>query len=105
MARIAWVRGSLPADVSRASRIAAGGDAQAFSSSLQDVLIRFGWSLERERRVADRGDGRHGRVDLIATKDRETVAIELDRYSARRKSIIKLGQVPSTCQVIIVRGK
>lgn len=85
--------------------MAAGDDAKAFSRSLQDSLIRFGWALERERRVTDRGDGRYGQVDLVATKDRETVAIELDRHSARRKSIIKLGQVPSTCQVIIVRGK
>jgi hypothetical protein len=68
----------------------------AFASALQfhgavyDYLTAHGWNCSIESRVADRGDGRPGRVDIVVHAIAGDLGIELDNISPREKSRIKV---------------
>ena len=58
-----------------------------------------------EVRVPDRGDGRPGRVDLVAHHaDYGWFALEIDRKTPRRKSARKLRSLPSPGFVLLRVG-
>lgn len=57
-------------------------------------LEKLGFCCQHEYRVSDRGDGRSGRIDIIAIKGDLKLAIEIDRKSPRAKSIYKLKTLP-----------
>jgi RNase P subunit RPR2 len=67
-------------------------------------LERVGWSCQNELRIADRGDGRPGRIDFLASKENVKIAVELDNYKPRNKSLYKLKQVSDAFRLIILRG-
>src|SRR5712692_9641792 len=62
------------------------------------------FSFEWEVRVPDRGDGRSGRVDLVARRPGLTLAIEIDKAAPKPKSIIKIRQIPDAVRVVALRG-
>jgi hypothetical protein len=67
-------------------------------------LVRNGFSCEKEYRVTEREDGRNGRIDIFATKDGFSYAIEIDRLKAREKSVCKLKSIPEAMKIILLRG-
>lgn len=104
--RVAWARGSVPTDVKCAvGRLPTCDSAVAFSNRVQAALSSIGFDLETEWRVPDRGDGRFGKIDVVATRGDEVIAIELDRKSARKKSVYKLlnGIPHATVRVVFCR--
>ena len=65
-------------------------EAGSAEDEIADLLRADGWEVARQVYVAERGDGRGGRVDLVVERDAATVAIEIDRRTPRRKSVVKL---------------
>lgn len=63
--------------------------AKTFHDAVQQALEAFGCTVDREYRIADRGDGYAGKVDLVVTHPVK-VALELDRVGPRQKSLDKL---------------
>ena len=63
-----------------------------------------GFNVQPEVPVADRGDGRSGRVDLVARRGGLTVAIEIDKTEPKAKSIVKLRQIPNAVRIVVIRG-
>lgn len=63
--------------------------ARAFHDAFVRAIQAAGWTVHREHRVSDRGDGRPGVVDVVVTAPAR-LAIELDRQSPRQKSLDKL---------------
>ncbi|EBP0096454.1 HNH endonuclease [Salmonella enterica] len=62
--------------------------------AVEAAIVDAGFDCQREYPVADRGDGRRGRVDLLVTgSDGEQCGIEIDRINVRDKSITKLKQL------------
>jgi hypothetical protein len=68
--------------------------ASAFHQAVEDGLRGLGWTVAREHRIDDRGDGRAGYLDLVVTAPLR-LAIELDRLTPRVKSIEKLAAATS----------
>jgi hypothetical protein len=66
-------------------------------------LSDAGFVVEVEVRVADRGDGQRGYIDIVASCSDGAVAIELDCRSPRAKSLAKLRQF-SGFRVVGLRG-
>jgi hypothetical protein len=77
--------------------------ASAFQDSIELYFQRAGYATEREVIVPDRGDGSTGRIDLVARRGSEIVAIECDCGRPRRKSEAKLLAFPATQRLIILR--
>lgn len=80
--------------------------ADELHSAAEAALAASGFSCTREFEVGDRGDGRPGRLDLLAERTGLTLAIEIDRKTPRQKSIHKLRQpgVPENAyRVILLR--
>lgn len=57
-----------------------------------------------EFKVPERGDGRTGRIDILYEVDGKRYGIEIDRISARRKSIVKLYSIDLDYRVVITRS-
>lgn len=95
--------GSLPREVSEDICSVAPSEARRFVRRVMGVLRRHGYSVRREVPVPNRGDGRSGRVDIVATCDGSTVAIEVDRCAPRGKSLVKLSWFPDevTCAIVL----
>lgn len=78
------------------------------AGSLQNVaeaaLKDAGFHVIRELGVANRGDGKSGRIDLAAKRDGGFVVIELDCRSIRTKSVEKLRSVNNAYRIIGLRG-
>lgn len=69
-------------------------DAGELHDAVESEIVHAGFNCQREYPVADRGDGRRGRVDLFVTdKNGGQCGIEIDRINARDKSAIKLKQL------------
>lgn len=79
------VLSALPADL----------DAGGFHTAAETALGGLGFKCSRERRVADRGDGHAGRLDLVAERHGVVIALELDDRVPRQKSIAKLASALS----------
>lgn len=78
--------------------------AAEFQRQVAQVFEAAGWRADWERPVADRGDGRQGRVDLHLRSPRGVVvAIELDRLSPRQKSITKLLEASADFRLVLLR--
>jgi hypothetical protein len=77
--------------------------ARPFHDALQAALSELGFACDREVRVGDRGDGRPGRLDLVAERDGVRIAFELDDRSPREKSVTKLRSVTGAARVIVLR--
>lgn len=77
--------------------------AAAFQDSIELQFKHAGYETEREVPVPDRGDGRAGRIDLLARRGSEIVAIECDSGRPRRKSEEKLLAFPATQRLIVLR--
>ncbi len=60
--------------------------------------------IRKEVAVVDRGDGRGGRVDIVYLVNNTKIAIELDRFSPRKKSIHKLKCLNADESYIITRA-
>lgn len=65
------------------------GTAKGFHDALAQGFMALGWTVEREVRVADRGDGRAGYMDLVVVAPL-LICFEFDRKTPRRKSLEKL---------------
>lgn len=67
---------------------------------LAGELRRAGYAVRREVHVENVGDGRTGRIDLVASKDGRVYAIEVDRKRPRKRSLRKLhayrNELPAT---------
>lgn len=68
-------------------------EATAFEKTVADSLRQWG-EVRTQVRVPDRGDGRGGRIDLVADAFGVEFPIEIDRVSARTKSIFKVSSYP-----------
>ena len=69
-------------------------DAREAHKSVVEWLEKQGYSCVNEYKVENRGDGRCGYIDIVAEKNGDRVAIEVDRKTPREKSISKLQQFP-----------
>lgn len=56
-------------------------------------LEQMGWTARREFAVVF-GDGQGGRIDVVADRDGDRIALELDNRTPRGKSILKLMTMP-----------
>jgi DNA-binding transcriptional ArsR family regulator len=79
-------------------------DAAAAHDAIEIALRGCRFQTTREVKVADRGDGRPGRIDLVAGRDNTMIAIEIDRESVRPKSLHKLSQVDAFKLVVLRRS-
>lgn len=77
--------------------------AGQFQNCVQGLLERRGWRVEREVVVGDRGDGRRGKVDLVASQAGYRVGIELDNRSPRAKSVHKLRALSCDERLVVLR--
>lgn len=70
--------------------------AKELHNAVEAEILKSGCLCQREYTVADRGDGRKGKVDLYVTNAHgASCGIELDQKSPREKSIFKLQQLPA----------
>jgi len=76
----------------------------AAQSIFINAVIDLGWRCQKELKVLDRGDGRSGRIDFMAQKDDIIIAVEIDNYLPRIKSIRKLQQLQNTFRLVVLRG-
>lgn len=70
-------------------------DMQKFETVLTAKIKGEGWFLQKNFTVKGLSDGRTGRVDyLVTTPAGERCAIEADYKSPRKRSILKLSELP-----------
>jgi len=79
--------------------------ATGIQAGLGDELSGMGYAVEFEAPVPDRGDGRPGRLDLIARGHGLVIAVEGDRLSPRGKSLAKLRSAAADLRVVVLRGR
>lgn len=71
-------------------------NAKDLHNAVEAEVLKAGYFCQREFVVADRGDGRKGKVDLyVSDMSGASCGIEIDWKSPREKSIIKLQQLPT----------
>ncbi|MBI6550142.1 hypothetical protein [Xenorhabdus lircayensis] len=71
-------------------------DMQKFEAVLTAKIREQGWFLEKNFTVTGLSDGRRGRVDyLVTTRAGGRCAIEADNRSPRKRSLLKLSELPS----------
>lgn len=103
MGQVAWFRGVVPADVLEAVRGATGDDSASFARSVGLAVARLGFVVHRNASV-ELATGRGGRIDVIAIRGSETLAIECDRKSPRMSSVRKLGRCAyATGKLVVCR--
>lgn len=79
--------------------------AKSFESHACNELKKLGYDVSRQVLVSDRGDGRRGFVDVVASKGTTKAAIELDHVHPRKKSIYKVKQIPNaTFKLVFCRA-
>lgn len=93
----------VPRDFDDLSGLCVTDNARAAQEEVASWLEGRGYSCTLEVPVADRGDGRTGRIDLVAERGGNRVAIEIDREKPREKSLFKLRQF-DCAKVVIVRN-
>lgn len=82
---------------------ARGGSAAQFQDDVHYRLRCACFVVHREVYVDNRGDGRRGRVDLVAFRGDLSVALELDNKVVRPKSATKLRQVRARLHCVALR--
>lgn len=80
----------VPPDVFEISGLRVPDDARGAQEQVKAWLEEKGFSCQLEVKVPARGDGRTGRLDILATRGSTKLAVEVDRGSPREKSIFKL---------------
>jgi hypothetical protein len=65
-------------------------EARAAQAQIAKRLEDNGYNCVLEFPIADRGDGRRGRIDILAEKNGLKFAIEFDNAACRNKSVFKL---------------
>lgn len=79
-------------------------NALDFEQLIRNKLSPFG-DVKRQVFVADRGDGRGGRIDIVFTPEgSQPIPIEIDRKSARYKSVAKIKNFSQGAGYIILRS-
>jgi len=78
-----------------------GFSSREFSNLIKSYLQG---KVTSEFKVPERGDGRTGRIDILYEVDGKRYGIEIDRISARRKSIVKLYSIYLDYRVVITRS-
>lgn len=79
-------------------------DATTLHDAVELALGDMGYRVTREYPISDRGDGKGGRVDLMAERDGGArIALELDFITPRGGSILKLASIPGVTRVVILR--
>ena len=82
------------------------GDIKALR--FEDIIVKElkanGMEVERQVWVDNRGDGRRGKIDLVAYFKGEKIGIEVDRKKPRKKSIFKLEQLECDKRFVIIRS-
>jgi|TARA_R100001530_G_C4321023_1_gene155821 hypothetical protein len=76
--------------------------ALVFEDIIAHILNPFG-TLERQVKVPNRGDGRKGKIDLVLHTTEESIPIEIDRTTPRKKSIFKVSNYYSKNAYIIIK--
>ena len=94
---------TLPREVLGIAGLAVSDNARIAQEAVQEWFSQHGYACRLEVPVPDRGDGYTGRIDLLATKGSVQVAVEIDRVSAREKSLYKLRQF-ACCRAVLVRN-
>lgn len=78
--------------------------ASAFQDYVESQFRKEGYETQREVPVPDRGDGSSGRIDLVARRGAEVIAVELDAQRPREKSEHKLlAYAAATRRLIVLR--
>lgn len=72
-------------------------------SEIIQILTENGYKCTKEVKVPNRGDGRGGRIDVVASKVGEKVAIEIDRKTPRKKSLYKLSHYDCDARYVVTR--
>jgi len=90
-------------EIVRHQSVPCSDDAGAFRDVIKRELERAGYETRGEVFCSDRGDGYAGRIDLVAKRGADLLAIECDREQPREKSQIKLMGYPATRRLIILR--
>lgn len=78
--------------------------SKPFADMVIGLLKKDGRYIKREVRVSDRGDGLSGRIDVVYEDIYGVTAIEIDRKSPRKKSIMKLQNLAADHRFIILRS-
>lgn len=84
-------------------RVEAEGDDDMVLMAIAETLAGLGFQCQPDFPVADRGDGKPGRVALVAEKGPLRLAIELGKAMPSYKSLYKLGQVPGATRAMVLR--
>lgn len=88
---VAWSTGELPPDLIEAcAELQPTSEASTFHKQTAEMLLSLGFDVKSEVPVPNRGDGRKGRVDLVALREATVLVVECDCISAREKSIRKV---------------
>lgn len=94
MQRLFWLQGHREPHVFEVlDSIVEEHGAKWFQDTACLLLRGLGYCVDREVLVPNRGDGKRGRVDIVAAKPFILIAIELDHTIPRRKSIFKVQQI------------
>jgi hypothetical protein len=78
-------------------------EARAAQAQIAKCLEDNGYNCVLEFPIADRGDGRRGRIDILAEKNGLKFAIEFDNAACRNKSVFKLLQT-DFLKIILLRN-
>lgn len=68
------------------------------------AIVRAGWAVERGVPIENRGDGRAGRLDLLATRGNMRIAIEVDGPEPRERSVARLRSARTGLAWLLLRG-
>lgn len=80
-------------------------DSWKCNLQVREHLEENGFTWKSEIAIPDRGDGKSGRIDLIAIRGNEKYAIEIDYVTPRDKSVFKLNNFDDDyVKVILLRG-
>ena len=74
-----------------------------FNIRVRNEFKKENFDIFTEVVVKDRGDGRRGKIDLVAKKDNLIIAVEIDRLTPRQKSIYKISNYPCTNRIVVLR--
>ncbi|WP_416777873.1 hypothetical protein ACNFJN_06555 [Xenorhabdus budapestensis] len=83
-------------------------DMQKFEAVLTAKIREQGWFLQKNFTVTGLSDGRNGRVDyMVTTHAGAKCAIEADNRSPRKRSLLKLSELPAGISgfVLLKNGK
>lgn len=104
MSRIVYLQGSLTDELADLLTSLPLCDAGRFHHLAACGMEKQGWKVKRNFVVPNRGDGRRGKIDIVARRESECVAIELDHVEARAKSLFKLRNfTEATARLVVVR--